>query len=300
MLKGHKFKKDQNVYSQVYGAGKVVYAGVNSHGENYYDVNFENYPGQTLTAMEDSLLLMHSAKFKLGEAPSIMDVLNAMTKEPTKDTTTKEETCMAGVVIPLKTDLRKVSDASGKVMTPEEFMEEAKKAKRNDALNARIIDGGSIGLKDEAFGKRARKITLDNEGNPVGGAVFANGVMTPGALIGKHNPTIKEVSDSVKQHYGVVMELNELYAKKNADYGDSFYETFKEEGMAMARIRLSDKLNRFKSLTRSGNQQVHGESILDTLNDLANYAIMTRMAIQRLEREAKANGLSRKFDDEED
>ena len=282
MLKGHKFKKDQNVYSQVYGAGKVVYAGVNSHGENYYDVNFENYPGQTLTAMEDSLLLMHSAKFKLGEAPSIMDVLNAMTKEPTKDTTTKEETCMAGVVIPLKTDLRKVSDASGKVMTPEEFMEEAKKAK-SDELSKHIIDGGSIGLKDEAFGKRARKITLDNEGNPAGGAVFANGTMTPGALIGKHNPTIKEVPSNVKQHYDIVMGLNELYAKKNADYGDSFHDTYVEEGMAMARIRLSDKLNRFKSLTKSGNQQVNDESVRDTLLDLANYAIMTVIEMDREE-----------------
>ena len=282
MLKGHKFKKDQNVYSQVYGAGKVVYAGVNSHGENYYDVNFENYPGQTLTAMEDSLLLMHSAKFKLGEAPSIMDVLNAMTKEPTKDTTTKEETCMAGVGIPLKTDLRKVSDASGKVMTPEEFMEEAKKAK-SDELSKHIIDGGSIGLKDEAFGKRARKITLDNEGNPAGGAVFANGTMTPGALIGKHNPTIKEVPSNVKRHYDIVMGLNELYAKKNADYGDSFHDTYVEEGMAMARIRLSDKLNRFKSLTKSGNQQVNDESVRDTLLDLANYAIMTVIEMDREE-----------------
>ena len=282
MLKGHKFKKDQNVYSQVYGAGKVVYAGVNSHGENYYDVNFENYPGQTLTAMEDSLLLMHSAKFKLGEAPSIMDVLNAMTKKPTKDTTTKEETCMAGVVIPLKTDLRKVSDASGKVMTPEEFMEEAKKAK-SDELSKHIIDGCSIGLKDEAFGKRARKITLDNEGNPAGGAVFANGTMTPGALIGKHNPTIKEVPSNVKRHYDIVRGLNELYAKKNADYGDSFHDTYVEEGMAMARIRLSDKLNRFKSLTKSGNQQVNDESVRDTLLDLANYAIMTVIEMDREE-----------------
>lgn len=281
MLKGHKFKKDQNVYSQVYGAGKVVYAGVNSHGENYYDVNFENYPGQTLTAMEDSLLLMHSAKFKLGEAPSIMDVLNAMTKEPTKDTTTKEETCMAGVVIPLKTDLRKVSDASGKVMTPEEFMEEAKKAK-SDELSKHIIDGGSIGLKDEAF-KRARKITLDNEGNPAGGAVFTNGTMTPGALIGKHNPTIKKVPSNVKRHYDIVIGLNELYAKKNMDYGDSFHDTYVEEGMAMARIRLSDKLNRFKSLTKSGNQQVNDESVRDTLLDLANYAIMTVIEMDREE-----------------
>ena len=96
--------------------------------------------------------------------------------------------------------------------------------------------------------------------------------------------------NSVKRHYEIVTELNELYAKKNADYGDSFYETFKEEGLAMARIRLSDKLNRFKSLTKSKDQLVSDESILDTLDDLANYAIMTRIAIERLaaEMEVKA------------
>ena len=101
---------------------------------------------------------------------------------------------------------------------------------------------------------------------------------------------IPKTFDSVKRHHEIVTALNELYAKKNADYGDSFYETFKEEGMAMARIRLSDKLNRFKSLTKSKDQLVSDESILDTLDDLANYAVMTRIAIERLaaEMEVKA------------
>lgn len=49
--------------------------------------------------------------------------------------------------------------------------------------------------------------------------------------------------------------------------------------MAMARIRLGDKLNRFKTLTKDGGQQVQEESIRDTLIDLANYAIMTVMEI---------------------
>ena len=49
----------------------------------------------------------------------------------------------------------------------------------------------------------------------------------------------------------------------------------------MARIRLGDKLSRFKTLTRNGNQKVQGESIRDTLIDLANYAIMTIVEIER-------------------
>ena len=56
--------------------------------------------------------------------------------------------------------------------------------------------------------------------------------------------------DSVGHHAAICMEMNELYDRKNRDYGDSFHKTFLEEGMAMARIRLSDKLERFKKLSR--------------------------------------------------
>ena len=82
-------------------------------------------------------------------------------------------------------------------------------------------------------------------------------------------------------------QLNDIYAKKNHDYGDSFHATYLEEGMAMARIRLSDKLNRFKSLTKSTDvAQVEDESIRDTLLDLANYALMT---VLELDEESRIN-----------
>lgn len=84
-------------------------------------------------------------------------------------------------------------------------------------------------------------------------------------------------TDQIALHRKVCDELNSIYAKKNSDYGNSFHETFAEEGMAMARIRLSDKLNRFKRLSRdpNGSRQVKDETMRDTLLDLANYAIMT-------------------------
>lgn len=88
------------------------------------------------------------------------------------------------------------------------------------------------------------------------------------------------MSDSQEnRHSKICTELNELYSKKNKDYGDSFHQTFLEEGMATSRIRLSDKLGRFKRLTKSKQQNVTDESIRDTLIDLANYAIMTVMEI---------------------
>lgn len=75
-------------------------------------------------------------------------------------------------------------------------------------------------------------------------------------------------------HKKICEELNALYARKNADYGDSFGKSFKEYGLTMACIRLEDKLNRIKAL-RNKDAQVADESITDTLMDLANYSIMT-------------------------
>lgn len=86
--------------------------------------------------------------------------------------------------------------------------------------------------------------------------------------------------DKYQQHKEICNEIHSLYCAKNADYGDSFGQTFKEEGMAMARIRLSDKLNRFKTLSRNQEQKVNDESIRDTLIDLANYAIMTVLEME--------------------
>ena len=84
----------------------------------------------------------------------------------------------------------------------------------------------------------------------------------------------------VQMHREICEEINDLYARKNHDYGDSFHQTFVEEGMAMARIRLGDKFNRFKTLSRFGEQKVDDESIRDTLIDLANYAIMTVLEME--------------------
>ncbi len=88
------------------------------------------------------------------------------------------------------------------------------------------------------------------------------------------------MNEKVMRHKAICDELNSLYERKNHDYGDSFHQTFVEEGLAMTRIRLGDKFSRFKPLPRlsandAGQQQVTDESIRDTLMDLANYAIMT-------------------------
>lgn len=71
----------------------------------------------------------------------------------------------------------------------------------------------------------------------------------------------------------IVNDMSELYSKKNNDYGNSFEETANEFGLVAPVIRISDKLNRLKSLLK--RPQLVKESIEDTLLDMANYAIMT-------------------------
>ena len=85
--------------------------------------------------------------------------------------------------------------------------------------------------------------------------------------------------DKVSHHCNICGSLSALYEKKNADYGDSFGKSFKEYGLTMTCIRLEDKLNRLKALTKN-KAQVEDESITDTLMDLANYAIMTIIELE--------------------
>lgn len=58
------------------------------------------------------------------------------------------------------------------------------------------------------------------------------------------------MNEKVLKHKDICLGLNTLYERKNHDYGDSFHQTFVEEGLAMARIRLGDKFSRFKTLSR--------------------------------------------------
>lgn len=93
------------------------------------------------------------------------------------------------------------------------------------------------------------------------------------------------MQEKVDRHKALCDELNQLYDKKNHDYGDSFHETFIAEGMAMSRIRLMDKLNRFKKLSKNNDGgMVQDESIRDTLLDLANYALMTVLEMEEIKR----------------
>lgn len=92
-----------------------------------------------------------------------------------------------------------------------------------------------------------------------------------------HDPHQKNVN----KHNEILGELSGIYIKKNHDYGNSFEQSLDEEGLAAARIRMGDKWNRFKQLSKRDNVLVKDESIRDTLLDMANYAIMTAMWLDK-------------------
>ncbi len=79
--------------------------------------------------------------------------------------------------------------------------------------------------------------------------------------------------DKVQIHRNICNKLNETYANKNHDYGDSFSELRKRFQNAIL-VRLFDKYMRIESLLSGKNQKVTDESIYDTLLDMANYCIM--------------------------
>lgn len=69
-------------------------------------------------------------------------------------------------------------------------------------------------------------------------------------------------------------EANALYARKNADYGDSFAQLRKRYPNFVC-MRLFDKLNRLDTIINPDHKlQVSEETIEDTLMDIANYALM--------------------------
>lgn len=97
------------------------------------------------------------------------------------------------------------------------------------------------------------------------------------------------ILNRVQRHRELCDDINKLYEQKNTDYGNSFGETFEKLGIISAITRISDKYNRICSLaTKSEDEQlVKSESIVDTLTDLANYALMTIIELENQEDKRK-------------
>lgn len=96
---------------------------------------------------------------------------------------------------------------------------------------------------------------------------------------------LKEEYPTIYDGYMAVMEEQlELFSKKHLDYGmhnitaGTSLTTKDEREFALSGLwyRMSDKINRWKNLILS-NRGPHNETIIDTFQDICNYAIIAQL-----------------------
>ena len=105
---------------------------------------------------------------------------------------------------------------------------------------------------------------------------FTDEIIMPSAPPSDHirlPPQPNEEPDRIHQMLKVQQEALELFAKKNADYGDAFANY----GAVGVIVRMGDKIARLANITNRGINLVEDEKIRDTLIDLHNYAAMAIM-----------------------
>ena len=81
------------------------------------------------------------------------------------------------------------------------------------------------------------------------------------------------IEEKIGVHKELLDGLHNLYITKNRDYGDSVHDTYEKYGLVSFLVRLEDKLNRARTLSKQA-AVVQDEKIEDTLMDMANYAIL--------------------------
>ena len=74
----------------------------------------------------------------------------------------------------------------------------------------------------------------------------------------------------------------ELFARKNADYGNAF-KTYGPVGVI---VRIGDKIARLQTIEKNSIAMVDDEKMRDTLIDLHNYAAMAIMLLDETEKDS--------------
>lgn len=73
-----------------------------------------------------------------------------------------------------------------------------------------------------------------------------------------------------------------VFCRKNHDYGNSFEKSLDTFGLVAGIVRMSDKFERLVSLNDPNKDaQIASESLVDTLEDLSNYAAMAACWLKR-------------------
>lgn len=122
--------------------------------------------------------------------------------------------------------------------------------------------------KDDKINEFLEKLVLSN-----GNLYFKDGNTYEIVTIGEAQKEISpELKFKIQEHGKICDYLKELYATKNADYGDSMHPLFEEYGLTAFLILFGTKINRIKTLMNKDSRTY--ESLEDSLLDLANYALI--------------------------
>ena len=108
-------------------------------------------------------------------------------------------------------------------------------------------------------------------------------------LIEKYGSKDGLMTEDERRHRKILDEMADTFSKKNSDYGNAFEEILDDFGASYAIGRLKEKHKRLTQLVISSKQKVEDESVEDTLLDMANYAVLTIMWLQK-QKEKQANG----------
>lgn len=92
--------------------------------------------------------------------------------------------------------------------------------------------------------------------------------------------TEKDMTQKEKSHKKLTDDIHQMFLRKNRDYGNSFENSLDEWGLLPSVIRIQEKLDRTKTSLKK-ELLVNDESVEDTFLDLANYAIMTVMWLEK-------------------
>ncbi len=92
---------------------------------------------------------------------------------------------------------------------------------------------------------------------------------------------LKEINKSFKESYEIIKKKNSDYSKEKDPFLNfrfaEFLGTKPELGIL---LRMGDKLIRIANIINKGEARVKDESVEDSLNDIANYAMLLKIFLK--------------------
>ena len=92
--------------------------------------------------------------------------------------------------------------------------------------------------------------------------------------------------------------MREVFRRKRNDYGQTSMELLERFGPMSLLVRIYDKFARLETLLSGGEQRVLDENVDDTFLDLANYAIIAMIELEK-QREGMMHSVERESMDSE-